>query len=355
LAKAEFNKIKLDLELHVLTQYPELAQKVAMNKQADEKRSQPAAALEQRTGEIPQRDAVSDRLVELFATCHSRAELQQRLQAAGLELYRRGDTIGVINHATGRKHRLKTLGLNQTYDIAVRRMALTEARPAPSIDRIDARDIEITDRLQDRSTGTLQEMEFELEPVHLEQQSPTPTLDRILTHVPEPVRLDIPKTRHTHTEAPSLIERVISRTVEASADIVRRTGAAALNEAVSITKQVVSTLTSDGEVETSKSHRPGFRGNLRTPKDNAQETSFVGDSWSIKPDQTRAEAAHIAELPIDVRKPSNGDSVVGDKWTMQPDPEALRQRIAAERRAEIERRRAEKDDHDDSNQNSRRR
>ncbi len=366
LARDEFNNIRQQLERQVLAQYPELEQTVAMNKTADEKVSKPASDLQRRTGEIPQRDGVKERLVELFATCHSRDQLQQQLQAAGLELYRRGDTIGVLNHATGRKHRLKTLGLDQTYDVAVRRMALTEARPAPSIDRIDARDIEITDGLENRSTGSLQEMEFDLEPVVQDLQSATPTLDRIIAHVPEPVRLHIPKTRHTHTEAPSLIERVIGRTLEASADIVRRTGASALNEAVEITKQVVETLTSDGEAATSGSYRPGFRDGLRSPKSGAQTThqdpSVVGDSWSIKPNQSRAEAAHIAEQSNHGRKPAEAQASMGDSWNIEIDPEARRQhleadrkRIADERREEMKHRRAEKDDHDHNDHNSRRR
>ena len=143
LSKAEFNAIKQDLERQVLRDYPELEQKVAMNRTAKEKLSRPADALQRRTGEIPQRDAVKGMLSELLATCHSRQELNERLKAADLELYMRGTTVGIVNLATGRKHRLKSLGVDDTHDIALRRMALTDARPAPSVQVRDTLDLEI--------------------------------------------------------------------------------------------------------------------------------------------------------------------------------------------------------------------
>ena len=130
---------------------------------------------------------------------------------------------------------------------------------------------------------------------------------------------------------------------------------------------MVETLTSDGETEGSKSHRPGFKDGLKRAErrrsggdqGSSQSSAIAGAS---SPTRSRAEAAHIAEQSIHDRKPAEAEALIGDRWNIETDPEARRQhleadrkRIADERREEMQRRRAEKDDHDDTDQNSRRR
>ena len=66
LSKAQFAKIQKDLEAHVLENYPQLKQQVAMNKVAERKLSQPGAQLQKRTGQMPKRDEMIAKLTRLF-------------------------------------------------------------------------------------------------------------------------------------------------------------------------------------------------------------------------------------------------------------------------------------------------
>jgi hypothetical protein len=111
LSRAEFQSIKVDIERRVLAEYPELEQKVAIEKEAGEGLSLRGGELKRRTGETPQRDALKERVLAVFEAAQTKEELFERLQSEKVELYTRGNTIGVIDLETGRKHRLKTIGL----------------------------------------------------------------------------------------------------------------------------------------------------------------------------------------------------------------------------------------------------
>lgn len=111
LSKGQFREIQVQLERHVLREMPELEQKVAIDKRAEQRKSRGEAELERRTGETPQKDQVRARVLEALANARDRDSLMDALGRNDLELYVRGKTLGVTDHETGKNHRLKTLDL----------------------------------------------------------------------------------------------------------------------------------------------------------------------------------------------------------------------------------------------------
>lgn len=109
LSKAQFREIQVGLENHVLQKFPELEQKVAIGKRSDRKLSRSENELERRTGSRPKREDVLQRVRDAFATASDRDSLLEALGRNDLELYVRGKNLGVIDHESGKNHRLKTL------------------------------------------------------------------------------------------------------------------------------------------------------------------------------------------------------------------------------------------------------
>ena len=109
LDKRQFREIQVRLEEHVLKRYPELEQKLAIGKRSDRKLNQAEVELERRTGERPARQTVLERIQEALAGARDRDSLREALGRSDLELYVRGKNLGVIDHETGKKHRLNTL------------------------------------------------------------------------------------------------------------------------------------------------------------------------------------------------------------------------------------------------------
>jgi hypothetical protein len=120
LSKAQFREIQVNLERHVLERYPELEQKVAIEKQSDRGRSQGEAELERRTGKRPKREEILERVTAAFERSDDKQTLLNALGRENLELYVRGKTLGVIDHETGKKHRLKTLDPDMADRVAIR-------------------------------------------------------------------------------------------------------------------------------------------------------------------------------------------------------------------------------------------
>lgn len=120
LTKAQFREIQIQTERHVLEKYPELEQKVAMEKQSDHGRKKGEAELERRTGKRPKREEVLERVTVAFDQSQDKQTLLDALGRENLELYIRGKTLGVIDHESGKKHRLKTLDLEMADRIAIR-------------------------------------------------------------------------------------------------------------------------------------------------------------------------------------------------------------------------------------------
>lgn len=117
LSKNEFSEFKKGLEQKVLEKYPELEQKKLINKEPGsgkepgEKLSNKGAELKRRTGKTNQKDDVKERLKTVFSGSKTKADFFTALEKEQLSIYVHGNTIGILDNATGRKHRLKTLGM----------------------------------------------------------------------------------------------------------------------------------------------------------------------------------------------------------------------------------------------------
>ena len=109
LSKHQFREIQVRLEEHVLKRYPELEQKLAIGKRSDRRLKQAEVELERRTGERPERDTVLSRVRAALSSSLDRDSLRSALGRENLELYIRGKNLGIIDHETGKKHRLNTL------------------------------------------------------------------------------------------------------------------------------------------------------------------------------------------------------------------------------------------------------
>lgn len=124
LSKQKFDGLKKDFEQWVISQYPELNQEISINKGREIHLTNKGAELKRRTGKTPQRDVVKERLSTLFDISRSKQELFAFLEAENLELYVRGKTIGFKDIGSGRKYRVKTLGLNAEFRAMSERLDL---------------------------------------------------------------------------------------------------------------------------------------------------------------------------------------------------------------------------------------
>ena len=120
LSKADFDKIKRNLETYVLECFPELQQKKLISRSQEEKQateglSNSGVELKRRTGKTPQRDIVRDTLLHIFSTAKNHEQLIELLESENLKLYKRGQHWGVVNEQTKRKHRFTTLGVNDAF------------------------------------------------------------------------------------------------------------------------------------------------------------------------------------------------------------------------------------------------
>ena len=109
LSKEQFRTIQISLERYVLESFPELEQRIAIDKRADDRVKLPEAELRRRGGKATQREEVAARVRDALGASQGREGLHRALQHSGLEFYVRGNTLGVIDGATGKRHRLHTL------------------------------------------------------------------------------------------------------------------------------------------------------------------------------------------------------------------------------------------------------
>lgn len=137
LTKEEFSQFKKDLELYVLEVYPELEQKKLINKEPGqqkdigEKLSNKGFELKRRTGKTNQKDDVKERLRTVFAETKTKADFFNAMEREQLEIYVHGNTIGVLDKVTERKHRLKTLGLFDEFSVVSDMLENAEHRHTP--------------------------------------------------------------------------------------------------------------------------------------------------------------------------------------------------------------------------------
>lgn len=104
-----------------MTKYPELEQKKLISKEPGsgiepgEKLSNKGAELKRRTGKTDQKDSVKERLKSVFSGSKTKADFFTALEKEQLSIYVHGNTIGILDKITERKHRLKTLGMLEEF------------------------------------------------------------------------------------------------------------------------------------------------------------------------------------------------------------------------------------------------
>lgn len=123
LPKREFAEIQKTVENLVRERYPELNQERVYTRERDRERVKTASreqAYKDRTGSASRKEGLAGMVHGLFEYANSRAELDALLAAKGFRVYVRGKTAG-LEGPDGKKHRLKTLGLDLHYSAALER------------------------------------------------------------------------------------------------------------------------------------------------------------------------------------------------------------------------------------------
>lgn len=131
-SKEEFSQFKKNLELYVLEVYPELEQKKLINKEQKnikeigEKLSNKGVELKRRIGKTAQKDSLKERLRIVFDETKDKADFFNIMERENISLYVHGNTLGVIDRETNRKHRLSTLGLQYEFSVISDRLEEAE-------------------------------------------------------------------------------------------------------------------------------------------------------------------------------------------------------------------------------------
>lgn len=104
LSKAQFETLKVDLERYVLEQYPQLKQErlISLDKTSKISKSE------------QQKNQVKETFLNALSENNSYLDLSYALQKEGIEIYERGKTLG-LKTSSGKKHRMKTLGVEDEY------------------------------------------------------------------------------------------------------------------------------------------------------------------------------------------------------------------------------------------------
>ena len=100
LSKTQFDQIKKDLEQRVLKHHPELEQ---------------ATILTKKNQYANNKQGLVDRFEHHARTSTSKTEFLQAMEQDGFIYYKRGNTDGFKIASTGKKHRLSTLGLSESF------------------------------------------------------------------------------------------------------------------------------------------------------------------------------------------------------------------------------------------------
>lgn len=170
LDKQQFREIQVRLEAHVLQNFPELEQKLAIGKRSDRKLKQAEVELERRTGERPQRDPVLSRIREALEASRDHDSLRSALGRENLELYIRGKNLGVIDLETGKKHRLNTLDPELMPAFEAR---LLKVESEPEELKREAKEREVKEAAPENKKDTVPEPQAE-PPMPPELQTPSP-------------------------------------------------------------------------------------------------------------------------------------------------------------------------------------
>jgi len=116
LTKKNFSDIQRALEVYKEQKFPELKDERVYNKQVKQRKKIKSSEgeLVRRTGKPSLKDEVFKDVRYAIEHSDSLSNFRQHLRQGSLELYKRGRNWGVKNTISGKRYRLKTLGLDHT-------------------------------------------------------------------------------------------------------------------------------------------------------------------------------------------------------------------------------------------------
>jgi len=119
LSKARFAEIQREIEQLALARFPELEDQLVYgrgHKHNQRKSTEREVQHKLRAGKPNQKDQVRFHFQQSLKKAANEAELNQFLKSDDLKLYRRGNQTGLESGITGKRYRLKTLGLQQSFE-----------------------------------------------------------------------------------------------------------------------------------------------------------------------------------------------------------------------------------------------
>jgi hypothetical protein len=126
LSKAKFSSIQKNIENYVLEQYPQLGQSKIYNKKRNREKLKTSSKEQEyvkRSKKLSYKEELKITLHRIFEEAQSHEKLIELLQKNNLDLYTRGEAVGVVNKdQNNRKHRLKTLGVLDHYSATNKRL-----------------------------------------------------------------------------------------------------------------------------------------------------------------------------------------------------------------------------------------
>jgi hypothetical protein len=156
LTRSQFDHVKKKLELYQRQRYPELEHSIAQEvKKRKARQGRAESELHRRlrkqgNRELSRKEMLRERLIEQIKAARSEEGFLMRLELLGQRFYRRGRHAGVIDKHTGRRHRLRTLGVEETFEEHVMLWARTAERQKAieqvSLEKMRAKWLEVESR-----------------------------------------------------------------------------------------------------------------------------------------------------------------------------------------------------------------
>ncbi len=119
LSKARFAEIQHEIEHLALTRFPELDDQLIYGRGhhlSHTKTTEREVQQKLRTGQPTRKEEIRHHFQHCLGKATDKAELDRFLQSTGHKLYKRGNQIGIESLSSGRRYRLKTLGLRQAFE-----------------------------------------------------------------------------------------------------------------------------------------------------------------------------------------------------------------------------------------------
>ncbi len=138
LSRAELATIQREVEAYAFEKYPDLnGDRIYTRAQREGVRvsSDGYQAAKREGKSLTRTEEACAAVSRALSTAHSAQDLSAHLKAEGLSLYRRGKTWGVCDTESGRRYRLKTLGLLGAYEAVEERFSLRAERETECAER----------------------------------------------------------------------------------------------------------------------------------------------------------------------------------------------------------------------------